>query len=371
MMPAASELGLLSVLGEAGQRATPYLLPNELLLRLYREMRRVRVLDERLSALQRQGAIGFHGPVLGQEAVPIAAAFAIEPDDWVFPALRESAIMLVRGFPLVDYLAQTFGSARDVQKGRQMPSHQASSRVRQVSWSSAIATQLPHAVGMAWAAQRRADRSIALAFLGDGATSHPDFHAALNLAGVLAAPVVFVCQNNAYALSVPVARQTRSDTLAIKARAYGMPGVRADGNDVLAVHRAVAEAARVARTGGGPTLIECVTYRRGAHSTSDDPTRYRDRAEEAVWSERDPLLRFRHHLGVLGLLDVELERRLEEAIEREIGDALALAQADPPPALNTLFDDVYAEPPWHLAEQRAALEVHFAEAVGNDRPPGA
>jgi pyruvate dehydrogenase E1 component alpha subunit/2-oxoisovalerate dehydrogenase E1 component alpha subunit len=357
------ELGLLRVLEDGAPAAYPALSDAQQVA-LHREMLRVRVLDERLSALQRQGAIAFHGPVLGQEAVPVAAAFAVRPDDWVFPALRESSIMLVRGFPLVDYLAQVFGSARDTQKGRQMPSHQASSRVHQVSWSSCIGTQLPQAVGMAWAAERRGDGRIALAFLGDGATSHPDFHAALNFAAVLRAPVVFVCQNNAYAISVPVARQTRSATLAVKALAYGMPGVRVDGNDALAVHAAISAAAEAARSRQGPSFVECVTYRRGAHSTSDDPSRYRDAAEEALWSERDPLLRFRRHLSGLGLLDVEGEARCRAQLEREISEALAVAAGDPAPELATLFEDVYARPPWHLDEQLASLN-----SLGNLRHP--
>jgi pyruvate dehydrogenase E1 component alpha subunit len=354
-MTGAPELELRRVLADEGAPPPYPALSEPALVALYRELLRVRRLDERLLALQRQGAIGFFGPVLGQEAVPVASAFAIAADDWVFPALRESSIMLVRGFPLVDYLAQLFGSARDTQKGRQMPSHQASARVFQVSWSSCIATQLPHAVGMAWAAARRGDARIALAFLGDGATSHPDFHAALNLAGVLRAGVVFVCQNNAYALSVPVSRQTASSSFAVKGLAYGMPGVRVDGNDVLAVHAAVAEAATRARAAGGPTLIECVTYRRGAHSTSDDPSRYRDRAEEAAWAERDPLLRFRRYLVARGLVDDAREQQVRDAIEREIDAALAVAAADPPPALESLFDDVYARRPFHLDEQRRSL----------------
>jgi len=263
--------------------------------------------------------------------------------------------MLVRGFPLELYLAQAFGSARDVQKGRQMPSHPAGRAVNQVSWSSAIATQLPHAVGMAWAARMRGDRVVALAFLGDGATSHPDFHAALNLAGVFAAPVVFVCQNNQYALSVPVSRQSASESFAVKARAYGFPGERVDGNDALAVHAAVSAAALRARSGEGPTFLECVTYRRGAHSTSDDPSRYRSRAEEEEWAERDPLLRLRRHLEREGALDAALDARFASEIDAEIDRAVTRAEAEPKPAVPTLFDDVYGVRPWHLDEQRRAL----------------
>jgi pyruvate dehydrogenase E1 component alpha subunit/2-oxoisovalerate dehydrogenase E1 component alpha subunit len=345
------------VLGPDGRATSDEGLPEVALrLALYRALLRTRRVDERLAALQRQGAIGFHGSSLGQEAVPVGVGFALAPNDWVFPALREGAVMLVRGFPLVDYFAQMFGSARDVQKGRQMPSHQAGRRVRQVSWSSCIATQLPHAVGMAYAAKLAGDSAVALAFLGDGATSHPDFHGALNLAGVLSARVVFVCQNNQYALSVPLARQTRSESLAIKAHAYGFPGQRVDGNDALAVYLGVGRALERARSGAGPTLVECVTYRRGAHSSSDDPSRYRTLAEEAAWAERDPVLLLQRHLSGLGVLGAEGEAALLAELDAEIAAALRVAEADPPPARETLFDDVYARRPWHLEEQARELE---------------
>ena len=359
-------LGLFRVLGDDGrvEPGADSVLSDESRLRIYGELVRVRRLDQRLTALQRQGELGFHGLVFGQEAVPVGAAFGVEAGDWVFPALRESSIMLVRGFPLYLYLAQAFGSARDVAKGRQMPSHQSGRQVNQVSWSSCIATQLPHAVGMALAARRAKASTIALAFLGDGATSHPDFHAALNLAGVLRAGVVFVCQNNHYALSVPVARQTASVSFAIKASAYGFPGVRVDGNDVLAVETSVRAAAARARSGAGPTLIECVTYRRGAHSTSDDPSRYRDAAEEREWVTRDPLQRFRQHLVFRGLLDETRAAEVAAAVDAEIDTALAMARADPPPALGTLWEDVYARPPWHLTEQRIEHETAHSVELG-------
>ena len=322
---------------------------------LYRHMLRLRRIDERLAELQRQGRIGFHGSALGQEAVPIASALAVTPEDWIFPALREGGAMLARGFPLLDYLAHMFGSARDVQKGRQMPSHHAARRVRQVSWSSSIGSQLPHAVGMAWAAARAKDPVIALAFLGEGATSTPDFHAALNLAGVLRAPVVFVCQNNGYALSVPAARQTHAESFAVKARAYGLPGERVDGNDALAVFLRVGRAATVAREGHGPTFLECVTYRRGAHSSSDDPTRYRSAVEEDAWAARDPLLALRRHLTLEGALAEVDDSRLVSELDAEFAAALVLAEADPPPARETLFDDVYARRPAHLDAQAREL----------------
>jgi pyruvate dehydrogenase E1 component alpha subunit/2-oxoisovalerate dehydrogenase E1 component alpha subunit len=329
-------------------------------------MRRVRRLDERMVALQRQGRIGFYGACTGQEAAPVAAGLALNPEDWVFPALREGAALLVRGMPLATYLAQLFGNSLDICKGRQMPSHQASRQFRQVSWSSCIATQLPHAVGAAYAARRLGRREVMLAFLGDGATSHPDFHAALNFAGVFRAGVVFVCQNNQYAISVPSARQTASATFAVKARAYGIEAERVDGNDPLAVYEALAVAIERAREGGGATLIECLTYRIGAHSSSDDPSRYRSEEEVDLWRARDPIARISRYLARQGWqepepLGVELE------LERELEQALALVEAAEAPAQDSLFDDVYAELSWPLKEQRGELQRVAALAADRAR----
>lgn len=336
-------------------RAPRHAVPLDVRLELYRHMRRLRRLDARLSALQRQGRIGFYGAALGQEAVPVAAALAAAPDDWIFPALREGAVLLVRGLPLVTYLAQLFGSARDPLKGRQMPNHVASRSVNVVSWSSCIGTQLPHAVGAALAAAKLGSNAVVLAFLGDGATSHPDFHAALNFAGVFRAPVVFVCQNNQYAISLPSTRQTASSTFAEKARAYGLTEARIDGNDAIAVYAGIADALDRARGGGGATLIECVTYRLGAHSSSDDPSLYRSAAEEASWRERDPIRRLGRHLEREGVGSAARDREIDAALDAELERALAEVEQDPRPALETLFDDVYARVPWHLVEQRAEL----------------
>ena len=361
-LPAASEpqdpsLGLLRVIRDDG-RTDPHtdpFLASDTLLRVYREMRRVRSIDERMVQLQRQGRIGFYGSCTGQEAPPIATAFATEPGDWIFPALRESSIMLVRGFPLVRYLAQIYGNSLDVLKGRQMPSHMSARDVNQVSWSSCIGSQLPQAVGAAWAAKIRREHTVCVGFMGEGATSQPDFHHALNFAGVFRLPCVFICQNNHWSISVPSSRQTASRTFAIKARAYGLPGVRVDGNDVLAVYRAVSEAAIAARAGAGPTFVECVTYRMGAHSTSDDPTRYRSEEEVREWQKKDPIDRLRRHLVYLGLLDDAFEQRLLEELEREIASAVAEVERHGPPGRETLFEDVYAVPPWHLKEERRGL----------------
>jgi pyruvate dehydrogenase E1 component alpha subunit/2-oxoisovalerate dehydrogenase E1 component alpha subunit len=263
--------------------------------------------------------------------------------------------MLLRGFPLVPYLAQVFGNSGDVAKGRQMPSHQAGRAVNQVSWSSCIGNQLPQAVGAAWAAKLKREDTVVLACLGDGATSTGDFHTAMNFAGVARAPVVFLCQNNHWSISVPVRAQTASATLAEKAAAYGFPGVKVDGNDVEAVYAATAHAVARARSGGGPTLIEAETYRVGAHSSADDPSRYRDEAEVERWRAKDPLVRTRARLEALGVWDAAREGALRAELLDEVNAAIREAEALPPPPPESLFDDVYARLPWHLAEQREDL----------------
>ena len=357
LAPDDPTLGLLSVIRDDGQidpDLDPGVAPDGVLA-MYREMRRMRILDARMVQLQRQGRIGFYGTCTGQEAPPIGTAFATEAGDWIFPALRESSIMLARGFPLARYLAQVFGNSADVQKGRQMPSHMSGRSVNQVAWSSCIGPQIPHAVGAAWAAKKRGDPIVTVGFMGDGATSQPDFHNALNFAAVFRLPCVLICQNNHWSISVPTSRQTASKTLAVKAHAYGLPGMRVDGNDVLAVYRAVRQAAERARAGEGPTFVECVTYRIGAHSTSDDPTRYRSEEEVKRWAEKDPIDKLRRHLVVLGAIDAERDRALEAEIDRAISVAIEEVETLPPPARETLFDDVYATLPWHLEEQKRAL----------------
>jgi pyruvate dehydrogenase E1 component alpha subunit len=351
------DLGLFRVLRDDGTTdpETDPRLPLPVVLRAYREIKRLRVLDARMILIQRQGRIGFYGACTGQEATPIATALAIEPDDWVFQALRESSMMLVRGFPLATYVAQIFGNSADVLKGRNMPSHMAGRSVNQVSWSSCIGPQIPQAVGAAWAAKLRKDRTVVVGFMGDGATSQPDFHGALTFAGVFKVPCVLICQNNHWAISVPSSRQSASATFAVKGRAYGVPSIRVDGNDVLAVHAAVSTAVAAARRGDGPTFIECLTYRIGAHSTSDDPSRYRTQEEVDTWLLRDPLARLRRHLEVLGAWDDEREDALEKELNDEIGAAIAAVEHAPPPTRESMFDDVHAEVPWHLRDQRAEL----------------
>lgn len=342
-------------------------LDPEFLKRIYEGMLLVRTLDARMMNLQRQGRIGFFGTTTGEEAAVLGSAAALRDSDWVFPALRQGAILLWRGFPLTGYVAQLIGNTGDVLNGHQMPCHYADRGVNVVSWSSCIATQLPHAVGMAWAARHQGKDDIAAAYLGDGATSSPDFHAAMNFAGVWKAPVVFVCQNNGWAISVPVAAQTAVTDLTIKAAGYGVPAVRVDGNDVLAVYAAVKKAVERARNGEGPTFVECVTFRMGGHSSSDDPTRYRDEAQVEEWRKKDPVARFKRYLEGRGLWDDAREEKSVARWNDAVGAAVKAAEAMPAPAPETMFDSVYAELPWNLREQRDWL---VAEGGGHAKDEG-
>ncbi len=241
-------------------------------------------------------------------------------------------------------------------KGRQMPSHMSAREVHQVSWSSCIGPQLPQAVGAAMAARIKRDPTVCVAFLGDGATSEPDFHFAMNFAAVFRAPVVIICQNNHWSISVPTAKQTASVTIAVKADAYGMPGLRVDGNDVIACRDVFGRAIERARAGGGPSFIEALTYRIGPHSSSDDPTRYRSDEEVESWRKRDPLLRLERLLRACHGLTDEALATLRAEISREIEQALASVESLPAPARQTLFEDVFAQKPWHLTEQAAECE---------------
>jgi pyruvate dehydrogenase E1 component alpha subunit/2-oxoisovalerate dehydrogenase E1 component alpha subunit len=221
--------------------------------------------------------------------------------------------------------------------------------------SSCIASQLPHAVGLAWAARIQGDDVVVLGCLGDGATSEEDFHVAANFAGVYGVPVVFFCQNNQWAISTPVALQTAAPTIAAKAVAYGFGGVRCDGNDVLAVYGCVREAVDRARRGGGPTLVEALTYRVSAHSSSDDPSRYRDEKVTERWRTRDPLARYGAWLRAQGLLDAAGEERMRAEIDSEVRDAVAKEEPVGAPPLATLVEDVFAEVPQHLRDQLAEI----------------
>src|SRR6266404_2338371 len=328
---------------------------------LYRSMLLGRRLDERMVRLQRQGRIGTFAPTKGQEASQMGSVFTLRPTDWMVPSFRETAAMIWRGWPIEKLLLFFAGH---LEGGQPAPDQ------RDLPITIPVATQLPHAVGLAYAAQYRGDDVVVMAYFGDGATSEGDFHEALNFAGVWHVPVVFVCQNNQWAISVPLKKQTHSRTIAQKALAYGLPGIQVDGNDVLAVYAASREAVLRAQAGEGPTLIECVTYRLGVHTTADDPTKYRSEAEVREWERKDPLTRFGAYLEKKTLL----EPGLEEELDREITRAIAAFESLPPADPLTMFEHAYGELPAHLRAERQEVAERLARAApdpaaGEPLPP--
>lgn len=332
-------------------------LSKEELLRMYRNMQLTRFFDERGMLLQRQGRIGFYVPSFGQEAIQIGTYSALKEKDWIFPSYREPGVFISRGASLFEMLCNLWGNQSDVCKGRQMPVHYSFSDLKLFSVSSPISTQVIQAVGASLASKIRNEKDVAITYFGDGGTSENDFHTGLTFAGAMKTPTVFICTNNAFAISVPVSRQTGAVRISDKAIGYGMPGISVDGNDVLAVYAATKEAVERARRGEGPTLIECVTFRMGPHSSSDDPTRYRDAKLYDAWLKRDPILRFRQYLESKKLWDDKKQAELEKELKALLAEAVEKAEKEAAPAIDTLFDDVYEELTPQLVRQKEALHA--------------
>lgn len=331
-------------------------LTKDQLQKLYRYMVLTRLLDERGVMLQRQGRIGFYVTSTGQEAI-VGSALAIQTGDWIFPAYREHAVGLFLGLPLKILIAQLFGNSDDLNKGRQMPNHFAYKPINYVSISSPIATQVVHAAGAAMAAKIKGDKTVSITYFGDGGTSESDFHAGMNFAGTFNAPCIFFCSNNQYAISVPVEKQTAQLVIAEKAKAYGFPGIRVDGNDVLAVYQTVKEAHDRAKEGKGPTLIEAYTFRMGAHSSSDDPSKYCPKSKLEEWAKKDPIQRFKTYLMAKELWTENEDLKLIEELKQEISNTVTEVMKAKPPQLSTIFEDVYKEMPLNLQwEQEELLE---------------
>ena len=347
-------LSILDGDGKLDAKLEPKLSPEDL-KRLYRAMVLSRRLDERMLKLQRQGRIGTFAPIKGQEASQLGSVFTLKPTDWMVPSFRETAAMVWRGWPIEKILALFAGRLEGGQPGPEQ---------HDLPITIPVATQLPHAVGIAYGIQYRDEDAVVMAYFGDGATSEGDFHEAANFAGVWHVPVVFVCQNNQWAISVPLKKQTNSRTIAQKASAYGFPGIQVDGNDVLAVYAASLEAVERARSGHGPTLIECVTYRLGVHTTADDPTKYRTDEEVKFWEQKDPLTRFRAYLEKKKLLEASLEDQVDEEIARAVERFEAMPPADP----LAMFDHAYAELPPDLAAQRAELAARLEAPADGGEP---
>ncbi|WP_051935523.1 pyruvate dehydrogenase (acetyl-transferring) E1 component subunit alpha [Deinococcus sp. YIM 77859] len=337
----------LQLIAPDGTVTRPDRLPDpETRVRLYRHMRRVRHFDERAWVLYRTGRMGVFPPYGGMEASQVGTAAALTPDDWLFPTYRDTGAALTYGLPL----EQTIAYWRTSPHGWAMPQN-----LKILPFYIPIATQYPQAVGAALAERRLGTRNVAMAYIGDGGSSEGDFHEALNFAGALNAPCVFILQNNGWAISVPTHTQTRARNLARRADGYGLPGVRVDGNDVLATYQVTREAVTRARNGEGPTLIETVTYRVKPHTVADDPSRYRSEADTAGWDAKDPLTRLRTHLLQEGLLTEEEDHAFAREIEAEFEAALRVADSFPEPTPAEIVDHVFAEPTPQLVRQRAQL----------------
>ena len=316
--------------------------------RLYRAMVFARAYDRKGASLQKQGRLATYAPFEGQEAAQVGSAAALQPDDWMVPTYRDAAAMWMQGYPLELLFAGRTGDER----GGSPPDH-----VPVLPPSITVGGHMVHAVGLAWASKNLQDGRVALTYFGDGATSEGDFHEAMNFAAVFETPCIFFCQNNGWAISLPRESQTRSETIAQKAIAYGMPGFQVDGNDLFAVYQMTLEAVERARSGGGPTLIEAVTYRIGPHTTSDDPGRYRNADEGLEWARRDPLERVRLFLSERGSWSDAWQAQIENEAATEIDRAIELAEEMPAMTARDIFDAMFEEPTLSLRRQQSEAEA--------------
>ncbi len=319
-------------------------LSAERLLQFYRAMHQARTFSHKIIALQRQGRATTFGPLLGQEATAVGLAAPLQPQDWLATSYREIASLLVKGIPLSTLVYSFRGFA---------PTYPVEAHCLPIQ--IVIGTQMLHAVGLAMAAKIAGDPVVSVGVCGDGATSEGDFNEALNFAGVFQAPAVLVVQNNGWAISVPRERQSAAVTLASRGAGFGVPSALVDGNDILAVYDVMQQAVERARAGHGPMLIEALTYRLGAHTTADDPTRYRDAAEVERWRAKDPLVRFRRFLINHQFLDEALDYQLQTEVEAEINEAVNVAEALPAPAPDAFFETAQLHPSPRLQAQRAEM----------------
>ena len=323
-------------------------LDEQLVKNLYYHMNRIRTFDRKAISLQRQGRLGTYAPFEGQEASQVGSALALGADDWMFPTYRDHGAKLTFGADM----AKTYLYWNGRVAGCVPPEGK-----KIFPPAVPIATQLPHATGAAWAEKRKGTKNAAIAYFGDGATSEGDFHEGLNFASVFKVPVIFFNQNNRYAISVPIEKQMNSETIAQKAVAYSIPGVRIDGNDCFSVYFEVKRALEYARSGNGPTLIEAVTWRTGAHTTADDPTKYRP--EEQGKDIVEPLLRMERFMKNNGYWDEAWIAEIDEKIKTEVEAAVEAMESYPKANVEDLFDHVYAEMPAQLADQKESYLAHL------------
>lgn len=357
----------VSYLNEKGvlSRSCHHRIADKVLIKGYRTMCLTRHIDDRMITLQRQGTITFAMSSKGEEACAVASAAALEIGDWMYPQYRESGVVFWRGMTPEQYIHHMFCNAKDSILGRQMPNHFGSRALNVVTVSSPIGTKIPHAAGCAYAMKVLKEKTIAICYFGEGASSEGDFHVGLSFAAVRKAPVIFFCRNNGYAISTPCSKQFATDGVAPEGVGHGIATFRVDGNDFFAVHEVVSTARKMCLKGDGPVLIEAMTYRMGAHSTSDDPTRYRQEKEVKVWEKKDPILRLRLYLEKKKLWNSKKEAAMQEEIKREVDAAIEVAKNTPPPPLDTIVKDVYFDVPQRLQEQLKSLKRFFPDGGDN------
>lgn len=327
--------------------------------RMYRAMLATRLLDERMMAAQRQGRLSFYMQSTGEEAAIVGATAALDDADMIMAQYREQGALMYRGFTIDEFMNQLFGNDQDYGKGRQMPVHYGSRKLHYMTISSPLATQIPQATGYAYGQKLAGDGQCTLTFFGEGAASEGDFHAALNMASVHRVPVIFFCRNNGYAISTPAVEQFAADGIAPRAIGYRMHAIRVDGNDALAVFEATRQARRIAVEQNQPVLIEAMSYRLAAHSSSDDPSGYRAKSEEETWRLKDPVLRLRKWLTAKGWWSDDEQASEEEQLRRDVLETMKRAEKRPAPSLDTLISDVYADITPALQRQFDDLKRHI------------
>ncbi|KAJ0957461.1 putative 3-methyl-2-oxobutanoate dehydrogenase (2-methylpropanoyl-transferring) [Helianthus annuus] len=332
---------------------------KEVAVKMYRDMVTLQVMDTIFYEAQRQGRISFYLTTIGEEAINIASAAALSHNDFVFPQYREPGVLLWRGFTLQEFANQLFGNKYDQGKGRQMPIHYGSKKLNYVTVSSTVATQIPHAVGAAYSMKMEKQDACTITYFGDGGSSTGDFHAGLNFSAVMEAPVIFFCRNNGWAISTPITDQLRSDGIVVRGKAYGIPSIRVDGNDALAIYSAVYEARKLAIEKQTPVLIEALTYRAGHHSTSDDSTKYRPADEIEWWRDgQNPVKRFRTWVENNGWWNDQVESEHRSNIRKQLSQAIQAAERVEKPPVSDMFNDVYDVLPKNLNEQEVSLREH-------------
>ncbi|MBI2543211.1 MAG: pyruvate dehydrogenase (acetyl-transferring) E1 component subunit alpha [Candidatus Aenigmarchaeota archaeon] len=344
------DLEIFQILNEDGRIANTREMPqlkDDDIKRMYESMVLARVFDDIALKLQREGRMLTYASLMGQEASQIGSALALEDEDWFVPSYRENGVFITRGFPMETLYLYWAGDER----GMKIPDG-----MNALPVSIPVGSQVPHAVGIALANKLTEKKSVAVVYFGDGATSKGDFHEGLDFAGVFQVPCVFICQNNQWAISVPVKKQTAAETIAQKAIAYGIDGARVDGNDVFAVYKVVKGAIEKARVGKGPTLIECYTYRMENHTTADDWKKYRDPSEVEWWKHRDPIERLKKYMEDEGIWNEAYDKEVWDNAKAQVSEAVKKFESVPPPSPLDMFTNIYEELPPEIEEQRKDFE---------------